>query len=114
MDHHKSRNISATITGFEDQYYYGRKPNGIYIPCFRNIFEKRTDYIRGFGTEGSAWRDEWGRGTGDAGVGASLKQSITEPGDWRMGFVAFGECLPYAENRVLLNTTKKIIGEEIP
>ena len=54
MDHHKTKGISASTEGFEDEYYYGRRPNGIYIPRFRNVKEKRMDYIRGFGCQASA------------------------------------------------------------
>jgi choline dehydrogenase-like flavoprotein len=107
MDHHKSPGVSGIIHGFDDKYYYGRKPNGIYIPRFRNMREKHPDFIRGYGAEGSASRNEWGRGAHEVGIGASLKQVISEPGDWGIGFTAFGECLPYSENRVTLNTDQK-------
>ena len=43
----------------------------------------------------------------DAPIGAELKEAMTEPGGWQMGMYAFGECLPYAENRVTLNNDKK-------
>jgi choline dehydrogenase-like flavoprotein len=107
MDHHKSPGVSGIIDGFDDKYYYGRKPNGIYIPRFRNLKEKHPDFIRGYGTEGSASRNEWGRGAHEVGIGASLKQVISEPGNWGIGFTAFGECLPYSENRVTLNKEQK-------
>jgi len=32
---------------------------------------------------------------------------MSEPGAWQIGLYAFGECLPYADNRVSLNTNKK-------
>ena len=107
MDHHKSPNVSGILRGFDDKYYSGRKANGIYIPRFRNTSEKHPRFIRGYGCEGSASRNNWGRGTQVVGIGASLKEIISEPGDWGIGFTAFGECLPYSDNRVLLNTDKK-------
>jgi choline dehydrogenase-like flavoprotein len=107
MDHHKSPGVSGMIDGFDTEYYYGRRPNGIYIPRFRNLSEKRTDYIRGFGSEGSAGRQEWRGLDPDAGIGAALKEKMVEPGEWGLGFTAFGECLPYPENRVTLNTNTK-------
>jgi choline dehydrogenase-like flavoprotein len=107
MDHHKSQGVSAIIPGFEDKYYYGRKPNGIYIPRFRNISVQRTDYVRGFGCEGSAWRQEGEGPHPEAGIGVSLKEAATEPGPWSIAFTGFGECLPYSGNRVRLNTDKK-------
>jgi choline dehydrogenase-like flavoprotein len=107
MDHHKSPRISGIITGFEDEYYSGRRPNGIYIPRFRNINEKRKDYIRGFGSQAGASRAGWHRGPETEGIGAGFKDLLTEPGQWSLGFTGFGECLPYPENRVTLNTDKK-------
>jgi choline dehydrogenase-like flavoprotein len=107
MDHHKAPVISGKLAGFEDKYYYGRKPTGVYVPRFMNIDGKHRDYIRGFGYEGAASREEWQRPVPDPGIGADLKETVTEPGPWMLSFVAFGECLPYADNRVTLNTDKK-------
>jgi len=38
---------------------------------------------------------------------AALKEAMTEPGGWRMGLYAYGECLPYVDNRITLNHDKK-------
>jgi len=99
MDHHKSGGVNGDIEGFTDKYYYGRRPTGIYMPRFRNVKEKHPDFIRGYGVQGGASRS---RGIAE-GIGASLKDSLSEPGGWRFGLTAFGECLPYAENRITLN-----------
>ncbi|MBL7861470.1 MAG: GMC family oxidoreductase [Cyclobacteriaceae bacterium] len=107
MDHHKGAGAEAEVDGFEDQYYFGRRPNSVYIPRFRNLSEKRTDYIRGFGYQGGASRTGWNRGHNDLEIGASLKENLQAPGGWRIGFGGFGECLPYEENRVTLNTDQK-------
>lgn len=103
MDHHKGAGANAQVEGFEDKYYSGRRPNSLYIPRFRNISEKRTDYLRGFGLQGGASRGSWGRGINDAEFGVALKEKLQHPGGWTIGFGGFGECLPYAENRVTLN-----------
>ncbi|HVZ25789.1 MAG TPA: GMC family oxidoreductase, partial [Sediminibacterium sp.] len=42
MDHHKGISITATVEGFEDKYYYGRRPNPLYIPKFRNVKDDHT------------------------------------------------------------------------
>lgn len=107
MDHHKQSGTSARVEGYEDQYYSGRRPNGIYIPRFRNIGEKRKDYIRGFGYQGGASRNGWKEDLLERPIGEGLKESAQEPGSWRMGFGGFGECLPYQDNRVTLNTDVK-------
>jgi choline dehydrogenase-like flavoprotein len=104
MDHHKGLSITAPVEGFEDSYYYGRRPTSIYIPRFRNIKEKHPGFLRGYHFGGSASRP---RMQSDIPVGAALKEAMTEPGPWQMGLYAFGECLPYADNRITLNTGKK-------
>jgi choline dehydrogenase-like flavoprotein len=107
MDHHKQAGASADVDGFDDSYYVGRRPNGLYIPRFRNMAEKRTDYIRGFGYQGGAGRADWEDLVSSAELGTSLKKISTRPGPWSIGFGGFGECLPYADNRVTLNTDTK-------
>jgi choline dehydrogenase-like flavoprotein len=104
MDHHKGLSISAEVEGFEDMYYYGRRPNSIYIPRFRNVQDKHPAFIRGYHFGGSAYRP---RSAGNASIGAPLKEALSKPGPWRMGLYAFGECLPYADNRITLDTSKK-------
>jgi len=104
MDHHKGLSISADVDGFEDSYYYGRRPTNIYIPRFQNIKEKNPSFIRGYHFGGSAYRS---RQPGDAVIGAELKEALSQPGPWRMNLYAFGECLPYEDNRVTLDPNKK-------
>jgi choline dehydrogenase-like flavoprotein len=107
MDHQYRTGAEADVEGFEDKYYVGRRPNGIYIPRFRNIGkDKRTDFIRGFGYQGSASRESWSRGVAEMSFGEELKKELMEPGPWRIGITGFGECLPYADNRVTLNRDK--------
>ncbi|HEY9005094.1 MAG TPA: GMC family oxidoreductase [Ohtaekwangia sp.] len=110
MDHQYRTGAEADVEGFEDKYYIGRRPNGIYIPRFRNIGnDKRTDYLRGFGYQGSASRESWSRGVAEMAFGEELKNALTTPGPWKIGITGFGECLPYHENKVSLNTDKKDI-----
>jgi len=106
MDHHFRVGASGTYPGFQDRYYSGRRPNGIYIPRFRNISEQRTDYIRGFGYQGGASREGWQRAVAELSVGEALKDAVTTPGEWTMGLTGFGETLPYHENKVELNREK--------
>ncbi|MEO5888642.1 MAG: GMC family oxidoreductase [Ferruginibacter sp.] len=104
MDHHKGLSATASVDGFEDMYYYGRRPTNIYIPRFRNFKQKDDRFLRGYHYGASASR---GRQELDSGIGATLKDALTEPGGWQLGLYAFGECLPYADNRVTLNHDKK-------
>lgn len=104
MDHHKGISITATVDGFEDMYYYGRRPTPLYIPRFQNIKDKNPGYIRGYHFGASASRP---RQAGDAIIGAPLKEALSEPGPWQIGLYAFGECLPYSDNRITLDNNKK-------
>ncbi len=107
MDHQYRAGAAAAVEGYEDKYYIGRRPNGIYIPRFRNVGDdKRTDYVRGFGYQGGASREGWARGVKEMMIGEDLKQSLETPGAWGIGITGFGECLPYADNRVTLNKAK--------
>jgi choline dehydrogenase-like flavoprotein len=107
MDHQYRAGAAAAVEGYEDKYYIGRRPNGIYIPRFRNVGDdKRTDYVRGFGYQGGASREGWGRGVKEMMIGEELKHSLETPGAWSIGVTGFGECLPYADNRVTLNKEK--------
>lgn len=108
MDHHFRCGASGLAEGFDDKYYFGRRPNGIYVPRFRNVDAKeKRDYVRGFGYQGGASRSGWQRGIAEMGVGKDFKEHLAEPGPWRMGLGGFGECLPYAENRVYLDPAKR-------
>jgi choline dehydrogenase-like flavoprotein len=107
MDHHFGVGAGGEYDGFQDEYYSsGRRPNGVYIPRFRNVngATKRTDYVRGFGYQGGADRN---RGTSFDGLGAAFKDSLSEPGTWSFGIGSWGEHLPYYENKVTLNKEKK-------
>lgn len=104
MDHHKGLSFSAEVEGFEDGYYYGRRPTSLYVPRFRNVREQHTGFLRGYQFGANASRPPQG---GDALIGAALKEALSEPGGWRVGMWGFGECLPYADNRITLNKDKK-------
>lgn len=104
MDHHKGLSFSARVEGFEDKYYYGRRPTPIYIPRFQNINEKNPNFLRGYHFGGSAYR---GREESDGTIGVDLKEAMTELGPWEMSLYAFGETLPYPDNRITLDDNKK-------
>ncbi|HKG96077.1 MAG TPA: GMC family oxidoreductase [Gemmatimonadaceae bacterium] len=106
MDHHFMVGARGDIPGLTDRYYQGNRPNGIYIPRFRNLGDdrtKRTDFVRGYGYQGGASREGWGRGGSEPGIGVALKRRLRDAGDWGMSIIAFGECLPREENYVELS-----------
>ncbi|MDB5275869.1 MAG: Fructose dehydrogenase large subunit [Ferruginibacter sp.] len=107
MDHHLGVGASGLVEGFEDKYTFGRRANGIYIPRYRNLFGDKRDYLRGFGYQGGAGRDGWGRNIPEFTIGGDFKDAVAEPGAWSMGMGGFGETLPYHENKITLDKTKK-------
>jgi choline dehydrogenase-like flavoprotein len=108
MDHQFRYGAAGEAEGFDDKYYFGRRANGIYIPRYRNVDPKeKREYVRGFGYQGGASREGWQRGIAEMGVGKDFKKMLSQPGMWEMGLGAFGECLPYYENRMYLDHSKK-------
>lgn len=105
MDHHYRLGAMGSYDGFQDQYYKGRRPNGIYIPRFRNLDERtrHPEFLRGYGYQGGAGRGNWSAGVNSEGIGGDFKDNLFKPGAWGMTLVGFGECLPYHENKVTLN-----------
>ncbi|MBS9523778.1 GMC family oxidoreductase [Litoribacter alkaliphilus] len=107
MDHHFRAGANGIVDGYDDKYYFGRRPNGIYIPRFQNIDGDKRDYLRGFGYQGAASRSGWSREIAELNFGAPLKEALSEPGPWSMGITAFGEILPYHENTIKLSKDTK-------
>ncbi|WP_209331979.1 GMC oxidoreductase [Lunatimonas salinarum] len=107
MDHHFRLGANGLVEGYEDKYYYGRRPGGFYIPRYRNLGNEKRDYVRGFGYQGGASRSGWSRNVAELQFGAPMKNALTEPGPWSIGMTAFGEILPYHENTVKLSKTEK-------
>jgi len=107
MDHHLGVGAGGVIEGYDDKYYFGRRANGIYIPRFRNLNGEKRDYIRGFGYQGGAGRESWGRTIPEFSIGGDFKDALSEPGEWNMGIGGFGETLPYHENKITLDKKVK-------
>jgi len=105
MDHHYGMGVAGSLPGFEDMYYKGSPPGQFYIPRFRNIDaeSKRSDYVRGFGYQGTARR---GNNVKPGVFGVDLKEKIFEPGPYHVAMTCFGELLPYHENKMFLNFDK--------
>ena len=107
MDHHYNLGASGVLEGYEDKYYYGRRPTGFYIPRFANLNGDKRNFLRGYGYQGSASRDSWSREIAELNIGSDFKEALCEPGTWRIGATGFGEILPYHENKITLDKTRK-------
>ena len=107
MDHHLNTGAVAEVEGYLDSYYFGRRPTGFYVPRFRNWGSDKRDYLRGFGYQGRASRQDWRRDIAEMSIGLDLKQAFTEPGHWTIGMGGFGEMLPHHDNRIYLDPKVK-------
>jgi len=95
------------IPGMEDRITHGSRPNGIYVPRFRNVQTKSPDFLRGYGFQGGAGREGWHRGATLPGFGRDFKESLRTAGPWHFSFYGFGECLPRPTNYVELDPATK-------
>ncbi len=105
--HNYRGTLNASIDGYLDKYYYGRKPTGAMLPNFRNVHKQEMDFMRGYMVHFSA-----GRGnaypTGDKPeLGGEFKDALTEAGGWGVFMMMQGETIPKETNHVRLSTDKK-------
>jgi choline dehydrogenase-like flavoprotein len=109
MDHHFRVGAKGMVEGFSDKREFGSRPTGIYIPRFRNIYDDKRDYLRGFGYQGGAGRDRNGsQNVAEFMIGADLKNAmLTLNENWEINLLAFGEILPDHSNKITLNKNKK-------
>jgi choline dehydrogenase-like flavoprotein len=106
MDHHMGAGASGAMPGHADKIPFGNRPNGIYLPRFRNIKTKQKDFLRGYGYQGGGSREGWNRGLHMAGFGADFKKQLSAPGPWHMRLAGFGECLPNHDNYIEIEKDK--------
>jgi choline dehydrogenase-like flavoprotein len=107
--HNYRGSFSATMEGFADSYYEGRRPTQLMMPNFRNVRtqEADLDFQRGYMVFFGASRGGWQQGNGTKGVGAAFKERLTRPGPWGMSMMMQGETVPRKENHVRLSTEAK-------
>ena len=101
--HNYRGNLSATIDGNLDSYYYGRRPTQPMMPNFRNVHKQETDFQRGYMVFFGA-----GRSVAPAeGIGADFKEQSTELGGWQVSMMMQGETVPKESNHVRLSPDQK-------
>lgn len=98
MDHVMGGGAKGEIPGHEDRTQEGRRPNGIYVPRFRNVKQKHADFLRGYGFQGGGARKDWQRGIEMPGFGVEFKKMLKAQGPWKFDLYGFGECLPNPAN----------------
>ena len=104
--HNFRTTISAEYDGFLDQTTDGIRPNGSYIPRFRNVQKQETGFLRGYAAGFSGSR---ATNVDTTGMGADLKASLMQPkyGNWRVGSHMMGETIPKESNFVMLDENLK-------
>lgn len=110
MDHNYRIRVSGIYEGkdFDNNYYFGRRPTGTYMPRFRNLGnDRQKDFVRGYAYACGASRQGWERSNGTTQFGADFKENMTQPGPWTFSMTGMGEMLPHVDNKVTLNTDKK-------
>jgi len=100
--HNYRATISAEYEGYENFTKYGKRPNGCYIPRFRNVRKQETDFLRGYAAGFSASRRI---NHSRDGVGGELKHNLLHPtlGNWHVGSHMMGETIPKETNFVSLS-----------
>lgn len=106
--HNYRGRMSATIEGFEDRYYYGRRPTTPLIPPFRNVYSQDSDadFQAKYHISTGASRQGWHRGAQSDKIGKELKEELQKPGKWNISMRMSGEVLPKYENHVRLSETE--------
>lgn len=81
---------------------------GIYIPRFRNLREKQSSFIRGYGFEGGGGSSEFpGFARKLPGFGAQFKNDVKKYYATVISIGSFGEVLPRADNTVEIDPEVK-------
>ena len=84
----------------------GNRPNGIYIPRFRNLDTRHSAFLRGYGFQGGASLSKWGHANAIPGFGAEFKRRVKDDRPWTISLGGFGECLPRFENHCRLDAER--------
>jgi choline dehydrogenase-like flavoprotein len=109
MDHGMMTHLGIFVDEV-NRDYRGERPNGLYVPRFRNVGgqDSDADFVRGFGYQAHTLRPGWQMSFNSKGFGAAYKQSLTQPKPfWIWAMASFLECLPYKQNRMFLHASKQ-------
>lgn len=109
MDHQSHNSGIGVFFDNLDRYYYGFRPNGTYIPRFRNLNgqDPDADFIRGYGFQCGSIRLDYRFNMHQTGIGATYKETLRKPGPWAFSMEGFAEFLPHWDNKVTLDETRR-------
>lgn len=107
---HDGASAFGVLPGLLDRYFYGRRPNGIYMPRFRNLKgrDEGVDFDRGYVIQGGSTRMGWTDAAGEGDdFGAGFKKRLASLGPWVVYLGGACEVLPRKDNRITLDATAK-------
>jgi len=111
VDHTYSISIGGLVPSVSNipYNYDDGRANGFYIPRFRNLTDKQSKYIRGYGIQGSVRRGMLPANIRSIpGFGSEFKALVRDPkGPAPFAMGAFGEMLARFENSVTIDKDKK-------
>lgn len=100
--HNYRAGISGEYEGLKEFATAGKRPNGGYIPRFRNLYKQETNFLRGYAAGFSGSRPIV---TDRSDIGHDLQKSLLNPeyGTWRVGSHMMGETIPKEDGQVSLD-----------
>ncbi|MCU0325023.1 MAG: GMC family oxidoreductase [Spirosomaceae bacterium] len=105
--HNYRGNVRGEFEGFKEFTTDGKRPNGIYVPRFRNLTKQDSvDFIRGYAAQGGSSR---GMIQNNSDLGENLKASLIkqELGNWQMSLGMVGEVIMRESNHIRPHETLK-------
>ncbi len=106
--HHNYRgSVNGHIEGYQDKYFYGRKPAESMMANFRNLKKQDTDFVGGYMAFMGAYRERGAGNEMEHQIGAEYKDAMSEAGNWGMYMYMQGETVPKETNYVTLSRDKK-------
>jgi choline dehydrogenase-like flavoprotein len=110
MDHVFPIGVGGVVEQLKGQVYdfSDGRANGIYVPKFRNVFDKHPNFIRGYGMQGGVQMGyRFAHAKNQQGFGADFKKAVREtPTELFFSLNCWGEMLPRPENRVTIDPNK--------
>jgi choline dehydrogenase-like flavoprotein len=106
--------MGPSVSGFQKDLISKKRtlddgrPGGFYIPRFRNVNEKRSDFIRGYGFEGGSGTTMTpGTAFTTPGFGEEYKRKVRDYAGAMISMGGFGEVLPRYENSMSIDPNVK-------
>jgi choline dehydrogenase-like flavoprotein len=99
--HNYRARISAQYDGFQDFTTEGKRPNGAYMPRFRNVLKQETDFLRGYAVGLYTQRNR----ADNEGLGLDLKRNLeaNKWGNWHISSHMMGETIPKEISQLALD-----------